>query len=75
MRSALSKGLNRVVVSFPSLEDGNRHSFQNVMFYSYLESQMVDKVHKLIDSECCTPSSEPFKFCNRFMLTQNPNLI
>jgi hypothetical protein len=32
------------------------------MFTTYLEYRMMDKVHKLSDSECYTPSSEPFRF-------------
>jgi hypothetical protein len=31
------------------------------LFSSYLESQMMDKVHKPSDSECYSPS-EPFRF-------------
>jgi hypothetical protein len=45
-RLALSKGPNRVGVSLPSPEDGNRTCFQNV-FFSYFEFQTMDKVHKL----------------------------
>jgi hypothetical protein len=33
----LSKGHNRVVVSIPSLEDGNRSSLRNTVFSSYVE--------------------------------------
>jgi hypothetical protein len=34
LRLALSKGPNRVGVSLPSLEDGNRSGFRNVVFSS-----------------------------------------
>jgi hypothetical protein len=43
-------------------EDGNRCSFQNDVFSSYLEIQALDKVNKPSDSECYTPSSEKFRF-------------
>jgi hypothetical protein len=46
VRLALSKGLNRVGVSVPSPENGNRSSFRNVAFSSYLELQTVDKIQK-----------------------------
>jgi hypothetical protein len=39
LRLALTKGRNRIGVSLPLPEDGNRSSFRNVVFYSYLESQ------------------------------------
>jgi hypothetical protein len=42
---------NRVDISLPSPEDGNKSSFQNVVFSSYLVFQMMDKVHKLNYSE------------------------
>jgi hypothetical protein len=48
---ALSKRPNRVGVSLLSPEDGNRPSFRNVVFSSYLEFQTIDKMHKLRDSE------------------------
>jgi hypothetical protein len=51
LRLALSKGPNRVGVAFPSPEDGNRSSFRNVMFSSYLEFRTTDKVQKPADSE------------------------
>jgi hypothetical protein len=37
-------GPNRVVVFLPSPEDGNRSSFRNVVFSSYLEFRTIDKV-------------------------------
>jgi hypothetical protein len=49
---ALSKRPNRVGVSLPSPEDGNRSSFRNI--FLYLEFWTMDKVQK--------PSSEPFRF-------------
>jgi hypothetical protein len=51
LRLALSKGLNRVGVSFPSPEDVNRSSFRNVVFSSYLEFLMKDTVHEPSDSQ------------------------
>jgi hypothetical protein len=54
----LSKELNTAGLSFPSPEDGNRYSFRNVVFYSYLEFRTMDKDQKSSDSEdywslCC----------------------
>jgi hypothetical protein len=43
-------------------EEGNRSSFRNVEFSSYLELRTIEKVHKTSDSECYIPSSEPFIF-------------
>jgi hypothetical protein len=37
-------------------------SFRNFVFSSYLEFRTMGKVQKPGDSECCTPSSEPFRF-------------
>jgi hypothetical protein len=48
---ALSKIPKRVAVSLPSPEDGNRSSFRNVVFSSYLEFWTLDKVGKLSVSE------------------------
>jgi hypothetical protein len=44
-----------------SPEDENRPMFQNVVFSSYLEKRTMDKFHKPNDSECYSPSSEPFR--------------
>jgi hypothetical protein len=55
-------GHNRIGVSLPSPEEGNRSSFRNVVFYSYLEFRTMNKVQKPSDSDCYTPSSEPFRF-------------
>jgi hypothetical protein len=57
-RSALSKGPSRLVVSLPSPKDGNRSSFRNVVFSSYLEFQAMNRVL------CFTykPSSQTFRF-------------
>jgi hypothetical protein len=41
--------------------DGNRSSFWNTAFSSFLEYQMMDKVQKPSYSECYTTSSEPFR--------------
>jgi hypothetical protein len=51
---ALSKGPNRVGVSLPSPEDGDRSSFRNVVFSRYLEFRTMDEAHKPSDSECST---------------------
>jgi hypothetical protein len=51
MRLALSNGPNRVGVSLSSPEDGNRSSFWNVVFSSYLKFRPIDQVQKLNDSE------------------------
>jgi hypothetical protein len=51
MRSALSKGPNRVGIYLPSPEDGKRSSFPEVVFSTYLEFWTMDKVHKPGDSE------------------------
>jgi hypothetical protein len=51
LRLALSEGLNIVDVSLPSPKDGNRSSFWNVMFSSYLEIRTMDNVHKPIAAE------------------------
>jgi hypothetical protein len=60
MRVAISKGPNRVGVSLPSPEDGNRSSFRNVVFSSYLEFRTMSKVQ------------EPSKSC---LLANNANEI
>jgi hypothetical protein len=41
----LSKGPNRVGVSFPSLENANRPNFRNVIFSSYFEFRTMYEVH------------------------------
>jgi hypothetical protein len=48
LRLALSKGSNRVGVSLPSPEDGNRTSVRNGVFSSYLAFRTMEKVHKLV---------------------------
>jgi hypothetical protein len=50
-RLDLGKGLRMVGVIFPSPEHGKASSFQNVVFYSYLEFLMMDKVQETGDSE------------------------
>jgi hypothetical protein len=42
---------NGIEVSCPSFGDGNRFSFKNIVFSSYLEFQTMDKIHKPSDSE------------------------
>jgi hypothetical protein len=42
----ISKGPIREGVSFPSTEDGNKPSFRDVAFSSYLELRAMDKVQK-----------------------------
>jgi hypothetical protein len=49
---ALSKGPNRVGVSLPSPEDGNRSSFRNVVFSSYLEFGTMDKPTNPVIKSC-----------------------
>jgi hypothetical protein len=39
-----------------------------LVFCSYLEFRTTDKAHKPSDSECCTPSSEAFRFYKNGML-------
>jgi hypothetical protein len=57
-----STGPNRVGVSCPSPEDGNRSSFRNVVFFCFfLEYRTMNKVQKPSSPECYIPSSEPFK--------------
>jgi hypothetical protein len=62
LRLALARGPNRVGVSLPSPEDGNRCIFRNVVVRSYLEFRTIDNVQKPSNSECCTPSSGPCGF-------------
>jgi hypothetical protein len=38
--------LNRVVVFLSSPEEGNKSSFQNAVFYSYLDLRTMNEVHK-----------------------------
>jgi hypothetical protein len=69
---------NRICVSLPWPEDENRSSFRNVLFSSYLESRTLDRALKPCDSECCTPSSEPFRFYQRqhvLLLLPEANVI
>jgi hypothetical protein len=44
MRLAISKEPNRVGVALPS--PGNRSSLRNIVFSSYSEFPMMDKIHK-----------------------------
>jgi Ulp1 family protease len=48
-------------VSLHSPEDRNRSDFQNVVVSSCLELRTVGNAQKPTDSECYTPSSEPFR--------------
>jgi hypothetical protein len=57
LRLALSKGPNKVGISFPLPEDGNRTSLRNVMSSIYFEFRLMDKVQKSSNSEV-----EPFRF-------------
>jgi hypothetical protein len=59
---SLSMESNRVDVSLPSPEEGNRSSYRNVVFSINLEFRTVDKVRKLVNSICCTSLSEPLIF-------------
>jgi hypothetical protein len=45
-------GHNKVGISLPALEDGNRSGFGNVEFSYYLEFQTMGKVQKSSDSVC-----------------------
>jgi hypothetical protein len=56
LRLALSEGPKKLCVSLPSPEDRNRISFQNIVFSSYLEFWMMEKVQNPCDFE-----SEPFR--------------
>jgi hypothetical protein len=49
------------LLSPPLADDGKGSSFRNVVFSSFLEYRTMDKVRKLSNSECHTPSSEPFR--------------
>jgi hypothetical protein len=57
LKLALSNGREYL----PSPEDGNRSSFQNIVYYNYLKFQTMDKVHGPSDSECYAPFSEFFR--------------
>jgi hypothetical protein len=59
---------NRVHILLPSPEEGNSSSFRNVVFYSYLEFQTMDKDQKPRHSDDCTPSSGPFRKYRVFLL-------
>jgi hypothetical protein len=52
MRLALSKGPNKVGVSLPSPEDGNRSVSETLFFFRHLEFRTMNEVHKPSDSEC-----------------------
>jgi hypothetical protein len=56
----LSEKPNRVGVSPPTPEDGNRSSFRNAVFY-FFEYLTVNKVRKPSNSECYTPPSVQFR--------------
>jgi hypothetical protein len=45
------EGPNRVCVSIHSPEEENSSSLRNIVFASYLESRMMDRVQKPSDSE------------------------
>jgi hypothetical protein len=55
----LPKGPNRLGVPLTSPKDGNRPGFRCCVFW-FLEYQLMDRVQKPSNSECYTPSSEPF---------------
>jgi hypothetical protein len=67
LNHCIQRESNTVGVSLRSPEDGNRSSFRNVVFYSYLEFRTMDKAHKLSNSECYTQLSEPFKLYMQFI--------
>jgi hypothetical protein len=64
IKLALSKEPSRVGVSLSSPDDGNRSSFRNLVFSSYLEFRTIDKVHNPSYSECYTTSSETYWSCS-----------
>jgi hypothetical protein len=47
---ALSMGPNRTGFTLTSTEVGNRSSFRNVVFSSYLEFRTMENIHKASDS-------------------------
>jgi hypothetical protein len=49
--STNDQGSNRLLACFSSSEDGDRSSFQDVVFPIYLEFWTMDKVQKSSDSE------------------------
>jgi hypothetical protein len=49
LKLALSNGPNKVDVSLPSPEDGNRFIFRNIVFSSYLEFRRMDKIQNASD--------------------------
>jgi hypothetical protein len=62
LRLALSKEPNRLIVSLPSPEDENRPSSETLCFVLFFPIQDGEQSPQTRDSECCTPSSEPFRF-------------
>jgi hypothetical protein len=58
---AHSKGPIKICVSVPSTEDGNRSSFRNAAFSSYVEFQTTEKVQKSSGYECHTRSLQSFR--------------
>jgi hypothetical protein len=58
----LSKGPNRAGVSLPSPEGGKKDPVSETSCFVVSGIPGDGYVHKLINSECYTPSSEPFRF-------------
>jgi hypothetical protein len=54
LRSALSKGPNRIGISLSSPEDGNRSSFWNIVLYIGARGNVV------VEAQCCKPQSQGF---------------
>jgi hypothetical protein len=50
MIEANSKGPKQNICLLPSLKNGNRSNFWNIVFSSYLELRMMDQVYKQSDS-------------------------
>jgi hypothetical protein len=63
LRLALSKGANRVGVSLPSPEDGNRSSFRNVVFPSIYNSGRRTKSRNPVN-----PNETPSVYTKYFRL-------
>jgi hypothetical protein len=66
---ALSKASNRVGISLPTHEDGKTSSFRNVVFSSYLDLRMMDKVHKPTDYYNSSALSPDPKIQNLVIMT------
>jgi hypothetical protein len=72
MKLVLSKGPKSVGVFLPSSEEGNKSSFRNILFRSFLEFRTTEKVQNLSNSENVAASTrsgrslQPLKFSELF---------